>query len=92
MKMVQYLVTNGEWYFSWDESVEYEYQARTTNVYVQRTNSQIEMHSSGDNFIYGPFTYEGAGIETSYSYEVYDHSGNVISGVSSTGNLSNRRK
>lgn len=92
MKMVQYLVRNGDWRFEWSESVEYEYQTRTTDVYVQRINSQIEMHSSGNNFVYGPFIYEAGGIGTSYSYEVYDHSGNVISGVSSTGNLNNRRQ
>ncbi len=83
---------NGTWSLNSSESVEYEYQTRTTNVYVERTNSQIEMHSDGNNFVYGPFTYEADGIRTSYSYEVYDHSGNLISGVSSTGILNNRRE
>ena len=45
------------------------------------------MHSNGNSFVYGPFSYASDGKNVRYSYEVYDHSGNAISGVSISGEI-----
>lgn len=58
---------------------------------MEKTNSQIEMHSNGNSFVYGPFSYASDGRNVRLSCEVYDHSGNAISGVSVSGNLGTRK-
>lgn len=82
---------SGEWHLRHTESATYEYYSVASDVYVEKTNSQIEMHSNGNSFVYGPFSYASDGKNVTYSCEVYDHSGNVISGVSVSGGLGTRK-
>ncbi len=79
-----------EWRHWYTESDEYVYQTRTTDVFVGKTNTQIEMKSSDGSFIYGPFNYMAGGFYTSFKCSVYDHSGNQIN-ASVSNNLSNRK-
>lgn len=82
---------NGDWQLRHTERAQYEYYSVASDVYVEKTNSQIEMHSNGNSFVYGPFSYASDGKNVRYSYEAYDHSGNVISGVSISNNLGTRK-